>query len=74
MTLLVLTVISKGTDRFRKIDMDINHLLVFSVTKKLTQFFYNDILEGDRNRLAENLIVGPQSRKSKDRSVTLTSP
>lgn len=29
-----------------------------SVTKKLTQFFFHDILEGDRNRLAENLVVG----------------
>jgi len=28
------------------------------VTKKLTQFFFNDVLEGDRNRLAENLVVG----------------
>jgi len=24
----------------------------------LTQFFFNDVLEGDRNRLAENLVVG----------------
>jgi hypothetical protein len=29
------------------------------VTKKLTQFFFHDVLEGDRNRLAENLVVGP---------------
>jgi len=28
------------------------------VTKKLTQFFFNDVLDGDRNRLAENLVVG----------------
>ncbi|CAF1074777.1 unnamed protein product [Rotaria sordida] len=28
------------------------------VTKKLTQFFFHDVLEDDRNRLAENLVVG----------------
>jgi V-type H+-transporting ATPase subunit C len=28
------------------------------VTKKLTQFFFNDVLVGDRNRFAENLVVG----------------
>lgn len=31
------------------------------VTKKLTQFFFHDVLEDDRNRLAENLVVGPSS-------------
>ncbi|CAF0750921.1 unnamed protein product [Rotaria sordida] len=29
------------------------------VAKKLTQFFFHDILDDDRNRLAENLVVGP---------------
>jgi len=29
-----------------------------SVTKKLTQFFYHDVLDNDRNRLLENLVVG----------------
>lgn len=28
------------------------------VTRKLTQFFFQDILNNDRNRLAENLVVG----------------
>ncbi|CAF4494223.1 unnamed protein product [Rotaria socialis] len=29
------------------------------VAKKLTQFFFHDILDDDRNRLAENLVLGP---------------
>ncbi|CAF3351282.1 unnamed protein product [Rotaria sp. Silwood1] len=29
------------------------------VAKKLTHFFFHDILNDDRNRLAENLVVGP---------------
>ncbi|CAF0927562.1 unnamed protein product [Adineta steineri] len=29
------------------------------ITKKLTQFFFHDVLDDDRNRLAENLAVGP---------------
>ncbi len=33
-------------------------LNICRVTKKLTQFFFNDVLDGDRNRLAENLVVG----------------
>ncbi|CAF0906391.1 unnamed protein product [Adineta ricciae] len=30
------------------------------VTKKLVQYFFHDVLDDDRNRLAENLCVGPQ--------------
>jgi hypothetical protein len=33
----------------------------FRVTKKLTQFFFHDVLDDDRNRLTENLVVGPNS-------------
>lgn len=40
--------------------------LVFRVTKKLTQFFFSDILDGDRNRLAENLVVGANACTWKD--------
>ena len=37
---------------------------IFSVTKKLTQFFFHDILDNDRNRLAENLTVGATGGRS----------
>ena len=36
---------------------------MFRVTKKLTQFFFHDVLEDDRNRLAENLVVGQNGGK-----------
>ncbi|CAF1076023.1 unnamed protein product [Adineta steineri] len=32
---------------------------VEGITKKLTQFFFHDILDDDRNRLTENLVIGP---------------
>jgi hypothetical protein len=38
----------------------------FRVTKKLTQFFFNDILAGDRNRLAENLTVAPNNGRNRN--------
>ena len=38
-----------------------NHVIAcFRVTKKLIQYFFHDVLDDDRNRLAENLSVGPQ--------------
>ncbi|CAM4746210.1 unnamed protein product [Rotaria magnacalcarata] len=33
-------------------------IYIEGVTKKLTQFFFHDVLDNDRNRLAENLVVG----------------
>lgn len=47
---------------YRRVKSSLKHWFeqnwIFRVTKKLTQFFFNDVLDGDRNRLAENLVVG----------------
>ena len=59
MILLDLIIISKGIGyKFLNFDLRRNY---FRVTKKLTQFFFHDVLEDDRNRLAENLVVGQNS-------------
>lgn len=42
-------------------------LFLLSVTKKLTQFFYHDVLDNDRNRLLENLVVGSNGGQIKSK-------
>jgi len=55
---LDLIIISKGINSSHVIDLTINY---FRVTRKLTQYFFHDVLEDDRNRLAENLTIGSNS-------------
>ncbi len=60
MILLNLIIISKGTQKI--LCLILNYIInCFRVTKKLVQFFFHDVLDDDRNRLAENLVVGPNS-------------
>jgi len=58
--LLNLIIILKGKNKI--LCLIPNYIInCFRVTKKLVQFFFHDLPDGDRNRLAENLVVGPNS-------------